>query len=539
MDSMGTESRSASFQQQAVTLMVSTLIVRFLGWAYRVWMTGIVGDSGMGFNGAAYYIYMFILIFSSAGLPAAISKMVSERVAMRQYKEAHRVFQTALVIAAIFGAAGSLLLVLTARALSSLSTIHETYYSLIALSPTILIAAISAVYRGYFQGMHNTVPTAVSQVTEQLFNAIFSVVFAFILVKGGQEYGAAGGSIGTGIGAAAGVLIIVGIYQLLSPYIKKRITSPFSSRVSLARPINLAGELLRTAWPIIIGMAVYTLSNLVDIFLVPRRLTASGAFTYDQITSMYGILTNKYASLITMPVSFSTAVAVAAVPNIASAVKLRDADGVNAKINDGLRLSMLLSIPAAIGLTVLGNPIIRMLYPSFPDGGVLMEFGSISIIFLAVTQTVTGMLQGIGKVKIPVLGALAGVAVKIIFNYILIAIPSVNVVGAVISTTLCYVVAGAVNVYFLRKYTRARLDVNGAFLKPLGASAVMGLVCYVFYYTFYYISGSNAAAALLSIALGAAVYFFLMAAVGGIDAKYANRIPLVGKMVRKVTGMLR
>ena len=536
---LDTDKKSASFQQQAVILMVSTLIVRVLGFAYRVWMTDIVGDSGMGFNAGAYYIYMIILIFSSAGLPSAISKMVSERIALRQFKESHKVFRTALFIAVTFGGAGSLLLALSAKVLSALIGIQENYYSLIALSPTILIAAISAVYRGYFQGMRNTVPTAVSQVTEQLFNAIFSVVFAYLLVKGGLEYGAAGGSIGTGIGAAAGVLVIIGIYQFMSSYIKKRLNSPNSSRAPIARSSELAKELLRTAWPIIIGMAVFTMSNVADILMAARRLTASGAFSYDEITVMFGWLTNKFNSLITMPVSFSTAVAVAAVPNIASAMKLRDFTDVSSKINDGLKLSMMLSIPAAVGLTVLGNPIIKMLYPSHPDGGILLQFGSVSIIFLAITQTATGMLQGIGKVKIPVLGALAGVAAKIILNYILIAIPSVNIVGAVISTTMCYIIAGSIDVYFLWKYTRTRFDVSGALIKPLGASAVMGLICYVFYSTFLYVFNSNAVSVLLAVALGIAVYFFLLAALGGIDTKYANRIPYIGKMVRRITGMLR
>ena len=530
--------RNASFQQQAAILMTSTLIVRILGFAYRIPLTAIIGNIGMGYNAAAYYIYMFILLFSSAGFPTAISKMVSERIALKQYKESHRVFRTALVVASGMGLAGFLILALASRALATLAGKPESYYSLIALSPTILIASVAAVFRGYFQGMRNNVPTAASQVSEQLFNAIFSILLAYLMVKGGLEYGAAGSSIGTGIGAAVGLLVVIGMYQYMSGRIRKRVKGPKDAGISFARPSDLAGELLKIAIPIIIGTAVFSLSNLVDIFLVTNRLGAPGVFSKAEIDNMYGLLTNKYMTLTTMPVSaISTPIAISAVPFIASAMKLRDTDGVHAKINEALRLAMTLSIPAAIGLTVLGNPIIKMLYPSYPDGGILMQFGSISIIFLAITQTVTGMLQGIGKVRIPVLGAMAGVAVKIIFNYVLIAVPSINIVGAVISTTLCYIVAGGINVYFLRKYTSMRFDISGVLAKPLGASLVMGLVCYVFYNTFYYIINSNSVSVILAIALGIAVYFFLLAAVGGIDTKTAAKMPFVGKIVRRVSGM--
>jgi len=536
---MDKEQKSASMQSQASILMGATFAVRILGFLYRVWLTNkILGNKGMGYNAAAYYIYTFVLLFSSAGLPSAISKMVSERIALKQYKESHMIFKTALVLATIFGLAGFLLLALFSKFLSAHS-VPEGYYSLIALSPTILIAAISAVFRGYFQGMRNMVPTAISQVVEQLFNAIFSVLFAYIMVKGGLDLGAAGSSIGTGIGAAAGVLVIFGMYQHLSKHIKNRINSRKNIQESFAAPIALAKELLTIAWPIIIGMAVLSLSNLVDIFLVSNRLAASGAFTKDQIDNMYGLLTNKYMTLTTMPVSISTAVAIVVIPNIARSMKLHDLTDIRNKINEGLRLSMLLSIPAAIGLTVLGDPAIRMIYASVPDGGILMEFGSISIIFLAITQTVTGMLQGIGKVKIPVLGALASVIVKIIFNYILIAIPSINVIGAVISTTLCYLVAGAIDIYFLWKFTGTRFDISGAFIKPLGASLIMGMFCYVSYNVLHYVFKSNTFSVLLAIVLGIGLYFVILVAVGGVDARFTKRIPILRKLAQKIDGILK
>ncbi|MDR2648290.1 MAG: polysaccharide biosynthesis protein [Clostridiales bacterium] len=516
-----------SFQRQAVILMVSTLIVRFLGFLYRLPMTAIIGDQGNAYYATAYNIYVFLLVLSAYGLPTAVAKLVSERVTLGRYKEAHRIFKIALFLAGIAGLTCSVFLAAFAKPLCNLVKMPQSYFSIIVLSPAVFIASVGAVFRGYFQGMKNSFPSAVSQVVEQVFNMIFSVLIAWILVKSGLELGAAGGTIGTGAGAAAGFIVIFCIYRIKLPDIKRMVNDFQKENDSYVRSVDLISEILKIAFPIIIGAAVFSLANILDTVMVKDRLGKAVSegeivFTEDQANALFGQLSGKFSILATMAASLSAAVAAAAVPNIASALKT--GDGLHDKVNESLKLSMIISFPAATGLTILGGPIIQMLFPDNPEGGALMTYGSISVVFLAFTQSVTSVLQGAGKVSIPVIGAVAGLLVKIVLNYALISIPSVNIIGAVHSTTACYIAAGAIDAYFLRKYTGLRLNVKEVFVKPAVASLVMGGGCCAVYNVVLYALRSNTVSVLAAVVAGAAIYFFVLDVTGALAGKYWDRL---------------
>ena len=203
------EKRGGSFVVQAAILASASLIVRFIGFLYRMPITELIGDEGNGIYNAGYQIYTFLLILSSAGLPAAISRLVSTRIAKGEYANAHRVFRVAMAFAATLGSIGMVLLFVFAEQFAAIGGIAESVYSIRTLAPTLLIVSIMSVYRGYLQGLNIMVPTAVSQIVEQIFNAVFSVYLAWILVKQSLPLGAAGGTAGTGIEALAGLLGII------------------------------------------------------------------------------------------------------------------------------------------------------------------------------------------------------------------------------------------------------------------------------------------------------------------------------------------
>jgi stage V sporulation protein B len=498
------ERGSSTFVKQAAILAGASILVRFVGFLYRLPLTNLIGDEGNGYYNAGYQIYTFFFIMSSAGLPAAISKMVSERVALKRYRDAHAVFRSAMAIAGSIGVFCGLVVYFGARFFSSVVVGQPlSYHSLIALSPTLAIVGVMAVYRGYFQGMGNTVPTAISQIAEQVFNAIFSVVLAYVFIPRGVEYAAAGGTAGTGIGALAGLAVVMAIYTLAAPKIKRRAAN--SPRQSQSNS-SIAKEILRIAFPIILGTAIFSYSNLIDTLMITKCLEASKAFTELQITNLFGQYSGKYIVLVTMPVSISTAIAAAVIPSIASSNITSDKEAVKSKINTALRLSMLMSIPAAIGMSVLGNQIIRLLFPNHNSGGILLQWGAAGVIFLALAQTATGMLQGLGHTKVPVLGALVGTLIKIPLNFLLISNPKINVVGAVISTTVCYMAASSIDMLVLVRRTRIKLDFSGIFAKPLIGSAIMGAVCYVSYYCLYYATGRNSISTILAVLIGMLIY---------------------------------
>lgn len=529
--------KSGSFIKQAAILAAASLLVRFLGFVYRLPLTNMIGDEGNAIYAGGYYIYTFLLILSSAGLPAAISKLVSERIALKQYRNAHKVFHSALIISTALGVFFAVLLFLTAEKMAVLVQSPDSYYAILTLCPTLVIVAIMSVFRGYFQGMHTMVPTAISQIIEQVFNAFFSVYLAWIFLSINIPEGltkniplaAAGGTMGTGIGALAGLCVVIFAYCLIRPYLlwrAKRCKQPYEESKR-----ELIGRVLQTAWPIIAGTAVFSITNLVDMAMVMRILVGTG-FTQNEAEVLYGQLSGKFVTLTTLPVTISTAIATAALPSIAASVKLREKKQVRRKMALTYRVSMIISVPAAVGISALGPQIIQMLFPSASDGGMLLTVGGISIIFLALCQTSTGILQGIGHIKVPVVGAILGAITKVILNALLIRIPAINVLGAVLSTTGCYLVAGVFNVIMLSRLTGTKFDFTGSFLKPVIGSIAMAAGTIGSYQLFFQLIGSNTIATLLAICVAIAIYGLVMLLIKGITEEDLQAVPGGGKMIR-------
>jgi stage V sporulation protein B len=522
------ENRKSSFVKQAAILAAAGIISRIIGFAYRVPLTGLIGDQGNGISGVGYYIYTLLLIISSAGLPAAISKMVSERIAIGEHKNAHRVFKVALIISGATGFIAMCALVLISEIFLKSS---NSYYSIIVLAPTVFIVAIMAVFRGYFQGMKNTVPTAISQIIEQIFNAVFSILLAYLLLGISLPLAAAGSNAGTGIGALFGLSTIFIIYIFSKKSIKQNIELGNKSGQHESRGA-IAKELASIAFPIIVGVAIFSITNIIDMVMVENRLASIGTLSTGDIEALYGQLIGKYVTITTLPVSIATALAIAVVPSIASSVIIKDEKNVNRKINVAMRLAMIISIPSAVGIGVLADPILSLLFPNFPEGGALLRIGSVSVIFLALTQIITGILQGKGHVVVPAVAAFCGAIVKIPLNYFLIANPRIMVAGAVISTIACYAVASTINLAFLCKKTKIRPDFMGIFAKPIFASIIMGAVCYGTYYGSYSLFKSNSLACLLAILIGMFAYGLSMILIGGIKQEDVLMLPYGKKLAK-------
>ena len=527
-------SEKNSFVKQASVLAMASLLVRFLGFLYRLPLTKLIGDEGNGIYSAGYYLYTFFLIMSSAGLPAAISKMVSEETAKKNFIGAHEIFKTALILSGTIGFLAFILIFFGAENFANIIGSPKSFYAILSLSPTVFVVAIMAVFRGYFQGLKNTWPTAISQVIEQIFNAVFSVWLAFILVKKNVALGAAGGTMGTGIGALFGLLSITLIYFLKRSDIKKNFALGIKKSSDKKK---ICWGIIKTSVPIIIGTAIFSLTNLIDMKMVMTCLKKN--FSEQQANILYGQLTGKYVVLTTLPVSIATAIATAIIPNIASKFVLKDFENVKQKINTALRLTMILSIPAAIGMGVLGKEILMMLFPEYPGGEKLLIVGSISIIFLALAQIATGILQGINKLNIPAIAAFFGALIKIPLNYFLITNREINILGAVISTIFCYLVAGIFNLIVMSREIKFVPDINGFFVKPMIASIIMGFLCHFFYGWFYFLFGKNNLALLLDIFLAVILYFIFLFLLGGIKHEDLELITMGNKIIFMINKVRR
>jgi len=536
----GTEKKGSSFVRQAAILAGAGLLVRFFGFLYRIPLTNyLLHDKGNSMYGVGYSVYNFFFVLSSAGVPVAVSKLVSERSSVGRHDEAHKVFRVSMLFGFILGFVSMLVIFLFAEPVLTRLQFPHSVFSLMMLAPCVLIGSMMAVFRGYMQGLGTTVPTAISQLVEGVFNAVCSLLLAFVFINiasGGSadgdtvlSYGAAGATAGSTVSTLFGLGVMVFFYVVLRPRLMNNIRhSTGERRRSTTKGLMI--ELCKTVFPVIAGTAVLTISNVIDIAMVKSRILASGAFTDGQVEVMNGILQGKYFTITTLPVAISTALATAAIPSIAASVARKERRVVNRKINMSLRVAMMISIPAAVGIGVLADPILRMMFSNAPEGADLLQIGAVSIIFLALTQIVTGTLQGLGKVTIPMFGALLGVAVKIAVNYVLLAIPAINIKGAVVGTICCYAVAGAFDWYMLSKYTKTKPDFKGILAMPLLAAGVMGVAVFVSYNLLHYAVGSNALATLFAMAVGVAVYFVYMILLGGFKRGDIEMLPMGKKL---------
>ncbi|MCL2574432.1 MAG: polysaccharide biosynthesis protein [Defluviitaleaceae bacterium] len=539
------KARNANFfVRQAAILAAVGILARLLGFLYRIPLTNLIGDEGNAIYSIGYTVYNFFLIVSSAGLPAAISKLVSEKRAIGRHDAAHRIFVTALILAASIGIISTAAIFFFATEITTILLRPQAYLALQMLAPTVFIFAIMATIRGYFQGMSSTVPTALSQLIEQIFNAFFSVLLAHAMWNfaiqqsyDAEAYGAAGGTAGTTVGAIAGFIVISGLYFIARPDILR--DRRIARRRARVQGLHLndethgqvAKKIIITSSTIIAGTAIFSIVNIIDAWLVVDRLEYAG-FSETRASELLGQLTGKFNPITNLPAAISSSLALVIIPAIASARQLGDHRDVQIKVNTAFRAAMLITIPIAFGLGILGTQIVPLLFPNHPEGGTLFVVGFPSVIFLAFSQISTGVLQAVGKISIPIIAALIGSVVKIVVGYFLITHPDVNIYGAIIGTTLCYLIAAVINCYFLSKYTGTRLDFKGILVKPTFASAAMAMACFTAYHLIHVFLPSNAIVTIITVFIGIIVYAVFMVMIRGFTEEDVRILPKGERLAR-------
>ena len=531
-----------SFVKQAAILAAASLFVRFIGFLYRIPLTNMVGDTGFAYYFAAYSVYTFAIAISSGTLPAAVSRLISQRIARGQAYNAHSLFKTAMFFAICIGSGVGLVMFIAAPQLAALVGAPAAASAVRSLAPTVLPVAMLAVFRGYFQGMKNAMPTASSQVVEQVFKVIFTIWLTSIFFDAANiQPAVTGATTGTGIAAVAGLAVVIFIYQKHRPAIirqalRDRRQTANPRHLKLEHPKRQLRAIITTAIPMVASMVIFSTHNLLDLRMPIYRMAASGAFTPDQARELVGQYSGKFLLLTTLPISLSLALSSAVIPEITSSQVKMDKAALRHKTNLAIRLSMILAIPAAVGLAVLAYPIIALLFPNHPGGGWLLQYGSVAIVFISLVHVLSGTLQGLGLVRLPVISAIIGTIIKAIINHFIIPIPSINILGAVISTIACFMVAAAINLYFLHRHTGILPNLSAAFIKPTIAAAAMGMATYVSHQLLLDFLPS-ALATLLALAAGAASYLAFMLLIKGFLPSDWKRLPIPGKIKRVLMRM--
>lgn len=504
-----------TFLKGAFILGISGIVVKIIGAFFRIPLTNIIGSEGVGYYQVAYPIYIFLLSFSASGFPTAISKLVSEKRARGNIRGGHRVFQVSFCILLIMGAVSALFLGLSARFLvDNFIKGPNSYYSVLALVPALFFIPIMAAYRGYFQGLQDMVPTAVSQVTEQIARVAIGLGLAVLLLNYGTEYAAAGASFGATAGGIAGLIIIFIIYMNR----KNEIFSEFQPIEQYREePVGkITKDLLRVAIPITIGAAVLPLINMIDSMIVLRRLQEAIGLSYEEANKLFGQLTGMATTLIQLPPVLTTALAMSIVPVIAASKIKDDMVSIKKDVKSAFRVTLLVGLPSFVGLAMLSTPIMVMLFPKeLSTAGEILLYLSFATLSLSLVQTLTGILQGIGKPEIPVRNLMIGAFTKLVITYILTGIPFLNIKGAAIGTVMAYTVAAVLNFIEVKRNIKVKFEFIQTVLKPVISVSVMGVAVYSAYRLVSSVAG-NTVSTIASIAVGGIVYGLMLFITGTI-----------------------
>jgi stage V sporulation protein B len=519
--------RKRSFLHGAAVLAVGNVLSRALGAVYRIILPVLMGGGeraavGMGLFGMAYPVYTLILGISGVGVPLAVSKLVAEHVARGDAPGARRVFRVALAVLAVLGAASSAALWAAAPAVAAwIDRDPRAALSIRAIAPAILFVALMSAYRGFFQGLQHMVPHAASQVVEQLVRILTMFALTALLLPLGIAYAAAGASFGAVTGAVAGLAFLWRAYR----------RSSAASAVRLARETAAGESVARTLWrlaqlavPISLSGMVVPLMNLVDASVVPMRLHAAGLG--DRATALFGVLTGYAMPFVVAPTALTAMLQVSVLPSVSEAAASGDWDGVRRRAATALRVTLVLAVPAAVGLGVLARPI-PVLFFHAPEAGPALGAMASAVVFMGVQQVSSGVLQGLGLPGLPMADLLAGTLVKLALSWWLVALPAVHIVGAALGTTAGFAVAAALNLLWLRLRVGPFVDWDRGLVRPLLAAAVMGLAARGILAVGLPRVGLGAATA-ASVAAGAGVYGVALLAAGGLGEDDLRRLPRVG-----------
>ena len=388
-----------------LALLISQILIKIVGLAYKLYLTNKqgFGDTGNAIYSGGFQIYALLLTFSSTGVPNAISKLVSERVAIGDNKGAHKIFKIAFFTFALLGLIGTILLFIGAKVIANKwLEIPETEYSLITLSPSIFFVSITAVIRGYFNGLQNLSTTAKSQTIEQIFKTLLTIILVEIvasLTRNNTILMAAVANLATTIATIFSFIYIYMYYR----FRRKEIGTDILQSVNYVptRIRKTLKKILKESIPISLSSLMSSFGKNIDLFTIVKSLKSF--MPEEQAKIQYGILSGKIDTLCILPLSLNIPFVTGMVPTISRTVAQGDKEELNKKINFFLKTTMLIAIPSTIGMIIFSEQIINLLFPNANSGAMLLKINGMSIFFAMVAQTLNGALQGIGKGNIPLL----------------------------------------------------------------------------------------------------------------------------------------
>lgn len=542
------QTKENNFVLQAGILAAAGIISRIIGLLYRSPLTAVVGTLGIGYYQVAYSFYTIVLLLSSYSIPSAISKVIAQKLAVKEYRNAHRIFKGALLYVLVVGGIASLLLFFGA---GFFLQDEAAVPVLRTFAPTIFLYGILGVLRGYFQAHHSMTQTSVSQILEQVANAVVSVGAAYMLIQGTMgtldmpsdgaaqvkraTAGAIGSALGTGAGVFVALIFMICIYALNRKTIQKRIKRDRHTNG------ETYGEVFKTitmvVTPFIISTAVYNLSDVVNsklyVDIMPELLGTDSTEAYNS----YGIFSGMAQTISKIPIAFASAMASAMIPSVAAHVAAEKYDEARDKIRVAVKSTMIISIPCSVGLLVLAKPVTTLLFPSQSDetltyAGHLLMALSLSVVLYALSTLNSSILQGLGRVNVPIVNAAVALCVQSGLVYILGRYTKLDLYSLVIANTVYSGMMCVLNQWAVRRAVNYKQELFKSFGVPFLSSVFMGGAAWAVYTGLYLLTESVVFSVIPAVLVAVLVYFVLLLVFRGLEEEELRGFPKGYLLVR-------
>ena len=474
--------KKQGFMKGVFILLLSQILIKAMGLIYRMYLTNRegFGDKGNAIYSSGFQIYALLLTISSIGVPNAVAKLVSERVAIGDNRGAHKIFKIAIVTFGFIGFGCSLLLFMGANIIANYwLQMPEAEMSLVALSPSIFFVSIICVIKGYFNGRECVRVTANSQSIEQVFKTLLTIIIVEIIAMASgvdTVVMAAGANIATTLASILCFFYLYRYYLSVKKEIAREVKNSVNYKYKGIR--RIIKDILSVSIPMSITPILGTLNKNIDSMTVIRGL--KNFLGEEAAKAQYGILSGKIDTIVSLPMSFNIAFITALIPTVSSAKATENFDTAKKRIEFTLLTTILIGLPCMVGLIVFAEPILKLLFPNQLSGAFILKISATSIIFIVLEQTISGILQGFGKSYVPAIALGVGVIVKLILNNILIPInPEIFILGgtagAAVSTTICHLVAFTIDMYVMNKYIKLDLKIGSYIIKPIIATIMMAI----------------------------------------------------------------
>lgn len=532
------------FIAQGAILAVATVLTKVIGVIYRIPLANILGDAGNGFYGYAYQIYAMALMVSSLSLPTAVSKLVSAKLAAGQKRNSVRVFRCSMLFAVVVGAVITAAVFFGADAISVYAMKSPlSVYALQMLAPGLFLVAVMAVIRGYFQGLGSMMPTAVSQIIEQLIRAVISIAGASIFVdigtrageKAGEEllgpaYGAAGATLGTVLGALIALVFLIFVIWAYRGQMTRQYRTDRSGREDSYR--HILKVLVLTAVPILFSTAIYNINQILDLTIFNHIMDAQG-YVEEEYMALQGIYSGKYDTLVNVPLSIPWALCSSVVPSLTAAVATRSRKLVHEKIDQTLRLTMVITIPCGVGFLVLASPLMVLLYnDASKTPAYLLMLGSVVVVLYGWSSISNSILHGLNHISSPAKNACIALVVHLAAFVVMMTAFKMNVYALaagniVFAACMCWL-----NQRKVHKVCGFRMNIMDTFIKPLIASAVMGIVTYAAHLALDLLIGGRWIPTIIAIFIAMIVYVVVVLKIGTLSDEDIEALPMGARLLR-------